>query len=325
MQTAVFPRNGRRVSRLGFGAMGLAGWFGSYSDDDLIASVLHALESGISFIDTARAYGRSEELLAQALRSWRGEAPFIASKVNPLGANTKWGDPLAVETVFPPGHITREIDLSLRTLGVERIDLMQLHVYWATWGVAGYWLDELEAARAAGKIGLIGISIPDHRHDVALPLVQSGRIDSVQTILNIFDPFAGDCLIPFCQRHGVGVIARCILDEGGLTGFLTPDLVFADGDFRSHYFDSVGRSNYLKRVEALREFVPRHASSLAALAIKYVLANPGVTTAISSMHVQRHADENLKATRETPLDPAIIEALRLHHRWTKNSYEAKYV
>jgi aryl-alcohol dehydrogenase-like predicted oxidoreductase len=78
-------------------------------------------------------------------------------------------------------------------------------------------------------------------------------------------------------------------------------------------------------VEALREFVPRHASSLAALAIKYVLANPGVTTAISSMHVQRHADENLKATRERPLDPAIVEALRLHHRWTKHSYEAKYV
>jgi len=325
MQTSAFPHDGRPIARLGFGAMGLAGWFGAYSDEELVQSVIHALESGINFIDTARAYGRSEELVGRALKAWSGPAPFIASKINPLGPNTKWGCPVPPETVFPRGHITREIDLSLRTLGLERIDLMQLHVYWATWGVDGYWLDELEAARAAGKIGLRGISIPDHRHDVALPLVQSGRIDSVQTIVNIFDPFAGDCLIPACREHGVGVIARCILDEGGLTGFLQRETKFAEGDFRSRYFDAVGRDIYLQRVEALRPFVPAHASTLAALAIKYVLADPGVTTAISSMHVRRFADENLAALREPPLPESVVETLRLHHRWTRNFYEAKYV
>lgn len=325
MQTSAFPHGDRPVSRLGFGAMGLAGWFGAYSDADLIASVLHALASGINFIDTARAYGRSEELLALALKAWKGPAPFVASKVNPLGPNTKWGCPVPVETVFPRGHVTREVDLSLRTLGVERIDLMQLHVYWASWGVEGYWLDELEAARHAGKVGLIGVSLPDHRHDVALPLVQSGRIDSVQTIVNVFDPFAGDCLIPACQAHGVGVIARCILDEGGLSGFLRADSQFAPDDFRSQYFDSVGRDAYLRRVDALRQFVPTHASTLAALAIKYVLANSGVTTAISSMHVTKFADENITALREPPLPEEIAATLRLRHRWTRNFYEAKYV
>jgi methylglyoxal reductase len=325
MEKAAFPRHPLPVSRLGFGAMGLAGWFGSYSDDELIASVLHALVSGINFIDTARAYGRSEELLGTALKNWRGPAPFLASKINPLGPNTKWGCPVPVETVFPREHITREIELSLKTLGVERIDLMQLHVYWPTWGVEGYWLDELQAARTAGKIALIGVSLPDHRHDLALPLVQSGRIDSIQTIMNIFDPFAGDGLIPACQQHGVGVIARCILDEGGLTGFLKSDSVFTDSDFRSQYFDAMGRERYLARVDALRPFVPNHTSSLAALAIKYVLAHPGVTTAISSMHVRHHADENLKALREKPLDPSVVETLRLHHRWTRNFYEKKYV
>ncbi len=305
--------------------MGLAGWFGTYSDDELVASVLHALNSGINFIDTARAYGRSEELIGRALREWRGPAPFVASKVNPLGSNTKWGCPVPVETVFPPGHVTNEIDLSLRTLGVERLDLMQLHVYWSRWGVEGYWLDELDRARTAGKIALAGISIPDHRHDTALPLVASGRIDAVQTIVNIFDPFAGDGLIPCCREHGVGVIARCILDEGGLTGFLRTDTKFHDTDFRAHYFDSVGREIYLQRVEALREFVPTQAATLAALAIKYVLANPGITTAISSMHVRRHADENIAALSEAPLDPGTVETLRLRHRWTRNFYEAKYV
>lgn len=305
--------------------MGLAGWFGAYSDDALIQSVHHALSLGINFIDTARAYGRSEELLARALKTWSGAAPFVASKVNPLGSNTKWGRPLPVEAVFPKGHITREIDLSLQTLGIDRIDLMQLHVYWATWGTEGYWLDELDAARQAGKIGLCGVSIPDHRHDVALPLVASGRIDSVQTIVNIFDPFATDCLLPFCQKHRVGVIARCILDEGGLTGFLSADTRFETGDFRSQYFDSVGRDEYLKRVEVLRQFVPRDASSLAALAIKYVLGQAGVTTAISSMHVPKHTDENIRALTEVPLSEAVLESLRLSHRWTRNFYESKYV
>ncbi|SDS18482.1 aldo/keto reductase [Opitutus sp. GAS368] len=325
MQAAAFARNQRSVSRLGFGAMGLAGWFGTYSEDELIRSVLHALDSGIDFIDTARAYGRSEEILHRALKAWKGRAPFVASKVNPLGPNTKWGCPIAAEVVFPRGHVTREIDLSLRTLGVERIDLMQLHVYWGSWGTEGYWLDELDAARAADKIALAGVSLPDHRHDVALPLVRSGRIDSVQTIMNIFDPFAGDCLIPACLQHGVGVIARCILDEGGLAGFLKADTTFESSDFRSRYFDSVGRDIYLRRVEALRQFVPAEAASLATLAVKYVLAHPGVTTAISSMHVNRFADENIGALREPPLDPAVVETLRLHHRWTRNFYEAKYV
>ncbi len=305
--------------------MGLAGVFGAYTDAELLAGVLHALERGINFIDTARLYGRSEELVGRALREWRGAPPFVASKVSVLGPNTKWGRPPPVEEAFPRGHVRREIDLTLKTLGVERIDLMQLHLYWHPWGVEGYWLDELVAARSAGKVALIGVSLPDHRHDVGLSLVESGRIDAVQTIVNIFDPFALDCLVPACQRHGVGVIARCILDEGGLTGFLRADTPFAPGDFRHLYFDSSGRDVYLRHVEDLRACVPGNASSLTALAIRFVLSHPGVTTAISSMHIPRFADENIAAAGEGSLDAATLELLRLRHRWTRNFYEAKYV
>ena len=305
--------------------MGLAGAFGAYSDAELVASVLHALDRGISFIDTARLYGRSEELVGRALREWRGAPPFVASKVSVLGPNTKWGRPPPVEEAFPRGHVRREIDLSLQTLGIERIDLMQLHLYWHSWGTEGHWLDELDTARAAGKVALIGVSLPDHRHDVGLSLVESGRIDAVQTIVNIFDPFALDCLVPACQRHNVGVIARCILDEGGLTGFLRPETPFAPGDFRHLYFDSSGRDLYLRHVEDLRPLVPGNASSLTALAIRFVLSHPGVTTAISSMHVSHFADENIAAAGEGDLDAATLELLRLRHRWTRNFYEAKYV
>lgn len=325
MNSSAFPGDPRPVSRLGFGAMGLAGVFGAHTDGELVAGVLHALERGINFIDTARLYGRSEELVGRALREWRGPPPFVATKVSVLGPNTKWGRPPPVEVAFPRGHVRSEIDLSLQTLGVERIDLMQLHLYWHSWGTGGYWLDELEAARSAGKVALIGVSLPDHRHDVGLSLVESGRINSVQTIVNIFDPFALDCLVPACQRHGVGVIARCVLDEGGLTGFLREDTPFPPGDFRHLYFDSVGRDVYLRRVEALRAFVPENASSLGALAIKFVLSHPGVTTAISSMHIPRYADENIAAAGEGDLAASAFEELRLRHRWTRNFYEPKYV
>jgi hypothetical protein len=100
--------------------MGLAGVFGAHSDEELVASVLHALDSGINFIDTARLYGRSEELIGRALRSWQGAPPFVATKVSVLGANTKWGRPPAVDSAFPRGHVTREIDLSLTVRGMCR-------------------------------------------------------------------------------------------------------------------------------------------------------------------------------------------------------------
>jgi aryl-alcohol dehydrogenase-like predicted oxidoreductase len=305
--------------------MGLSGAFGTYTDGELIAAVVHSLERGINFIDTARLYGRSEELLGRALREWRGAPPFLASKVSVLGPNTKWGRPPAIEEAFPRGHVSREIDLSLAALGVDRIDLMQMHLYWHGWEAEGYWLDELEAARSAGKILLIGVSLPDHRHDVGLSLVESGRINSVQTIVNIFDPFALDCLIPACERHGVGVIARCILDEGGLTGFLRAETPFTLGDFRHLYFDSSGRDFYQRRIEALRAFVPNEASSLTSLAIRFVLSHPGITTALSSMHVPHFADQNIAAAEEGDLNPETLELLRLRHRWTRNFYESKYV
>ena len=114
---------------------------------------------------------------------------------------------------------------------------MQLHLYWPTWGHDGYWMEELQPLKQAGKARSVGISIPDHRHDSAISLVESGRIDSVQTILNIFDSEPLDTLIPICQANHVAVIARCILDEGGLTGSLTEDAEFPPGDFRHGYFD----------------------------------------------------------------------------------------
>lgn len=323
MITHPFPSLGTPVSRLGFGAFGLGGVFGTFDQREAIDALHACWDRGVNFVDTARHYGRSEEIIGIALRAWRGAPPFLATKAEPIGPRLQWALPQPVEQCFPRGHITREAEISLRTLGVDVLDLFQMHLYWPNWGIDGYWLDELETLRAAGKVRAIGISLPDHRHDLALPLVLGGRIDAVQTILNLFDPQALDSLVPLCAQHGVAVLARCVLDEGGLTGTLRPDTVFADGDFRARYFDCGPRAAYLERVEALRAFVPQHAGSLAALALKFVLHDPGVTTALVSMHVKRFAEENLRALDETPLDAETFTLLRRKHRWIRNFYGPK--
>lgn len=325
MKYSIFPRSGRKLSKLGFGAMGFAGWFGDQPEKDHINALLAALEQGVNVIDTARAYGDSEVIVGKALKQWTGERPFLATKIQPLGPNHQWGWPVPVEISFPKGQIRQSCEQSLRKLDVDHIDLMQLHMYWPTWGIDGYWMEELQSLKTEGKVSYIGISVPDHRSDMMLPVVQSGLIDAVQTIVNIFDQSAYEVLIPFCERHDVAVLARCILDEGGLTGFLTEATQFEPGDFRYAYFDEiVPRSAYIKKVDALRKFVPEYASSLAALAIKYAIHGAGITSALTSMHVREYADMNIAAVDEDPLPEEIFQELFTRHRFTKNFSYVKH-
>lgn len=311
------------VSRIGFGAMGLGGSFGRQEDGDFIRGVLHSLDKGVNLIDTARIYGPSESLIGKALKQWKGPRPFIATKAlsqEPLG----WGTSVPVNQAYPQGAITKSVEASLNALGLDAIDLVQMHQYWPDWDFSDYWMEELIALKERGHVRFIGISLPDHRHDLATHIVQSGQIDSIQTIVNIFDPLAFDSLVPLCQRANIAVIARCILDEGGLTGFLTHDTVLEDGDFRQLFFGSIPRDMYMQRVERLRKYIPAYADTLAELAIKFVTTHPGITTALTSMHISAYADENIAAMDRPELPEFIFEDIRRHHRWVRNFYEAHY-
>jgi methylglyoxal reductase len=209
------------VSRLAFGAFGLGGVFGAFDKNEAIDAMHQCWDRGVNLVDTARHYGPSEQIIGEAMRCWGGQKPFIATKAESIGPIEQWAMPRPVEICFPPGHITRDAEASLAALGVDSIDLFQMHLYWANWGLEGYWLDELESLLAAGKVRSIGISLPDQRHDMGLPLILSGRIHSVQTVFNLWDPTPLDCFVPLCAQSKVAVLARCVLDEGGLTGMLT--------------------------------------------------------------------------------------------------------
>jgi aryl-alcohol dehydrogenase-like predicted oxidoreductase len=213
----------------------------------------------------------------------------------------------------------------LKELGTDRLDLLQMHLWWPTWGTEGYWVDELRQLKADGLVRHIGVSIPDHRSDLALGVVASGLVESVQTIVNIFDPLALDALVPLCQQRGVAVIARCVLDEGGLTGAITADTTFPEGDYRHGYFDdTVPRPVYLQKVDALRAFVPEHAPSLAALALKFVTQTPGITTALTSMHLPEYAAANIAAVDGPDLPDDVYDLLRTRHRFIKNFNNATH-
>jgi aryl-alcohol dehydrogenase-like predicted oxidoreductase len=324
MQYSVIPRTGEKVTRLGFGAMGLGNAFGNYSREERIQSVLHGLSRGINLIDTARGYRESEEIIGAALKLWTGEKPFIATKVRSRGPGAAWGMPHPIDICYPKGAVTEDIETSLRMLNVDTIDLIQMHQYWPGWEKSDDWMEELLRCKEQGKVRLIGISIPDHRHDIALHLVQSGSIDSVQTILNIFDPLSLDALLPICVENKVAFIARCVLDEGGLSGFLTEATTFEETDFRKTFFEQVPKSTYIARVNLLRAFLDEDTHSLAELAIKFVLAYEGVTTALVSMHIPAYADQNIQALSTRPLSAAIAHEIRTKHRWIRNFYDTKY-
>ena len=325
MQYTEFGNSGRQVSRVAFGAMGLNCAFGNFEESDLIKAVHYSLDRGVNFIDTARTYGDSEMILSKALKQWSGEMPFIASKAAPTGTceNNGWGIPNPYSVSYPKGSVTESVEESLRQLGIDSIDLLQLHQYWSQYE-GEEWYDELSTLKQQGKIKHIGISITDHRHDQALSIVRNGLVDSVQTIINIFDPLAFDSLVPLCQEKKVAVMARCVLDEGGLTGFLKEDTTFPKTDFRNDYFEHGPQIEYIRRVEALKQFIPDYASSLAELAIKFVLYHPGITCANISMHIPEYADENINVVDKKPLTEEVFTEIRRHHRWLVNLYENKY-
>ena len=325
MEYVQFADSDQKVSRVCFGAMGLNCAFGQFEEDELIKAVHHSLDQGVNMIDTARTYGDSERILGKALQQWQGARPFIASKAAPQAseANNGWGIPNPIGIAYPKGAVTESAETSLKTLGIDCLDLLQLHQYWSQYE-GEYWVDEMLKLKEQGKIKHIGISLTDHRHDQAISIIRSGVIDSVQTVVNIFDPLAFDSLIPLCQERHVAVIARCVLDEGGLTGLLKEDTVFDEKDFREDYFRQGPLSEYVRRVNALNQYLPTVADSPAQLAIKFAAYHAGVTTVNISMHIKDHADENIRALEAAPLPEAIFLEIRKRHRWLLNLYEKKY-
>lgn len=313
-------RTGLRVSEIGFGAWGIGKGLWVGADDDVSLTTLKAAQnSGINFFDTALAYGEghSERLLARAFG--RSSDVVIASKVPPL--NRIWpahnGTPL--RQVFPREYVLESLDQSLTNLQRDQIDVYQFHVWNDEWTEQPEWLQTVQEIRASGKVHAIGLSINDHQPANALKALATGLIDTVQVIYNIFDQSPEDKLFPYCRQNNIGVIVRVPFDEGSLTGNIRPDTRFPAKDFRNLYFKGNRPRDVWDHVTRILDDTKVSVAELPALALRFSIADPAVSTVIPGMRSPERVRSNVAVSDSEPLPPAMMDKLR-KHRWTKNYY-----
>ena len=316
MRYRAFGRTGWQVSEVGYGMWGMGGWTGSDDAESLQALEL-AVKLGCNFFDTAWGYGagHSEGLLGQLVRAHPEKRLYTATKMPPK--NGKWPATAdyPLEITFPPDHIREFTEKSLKNLGLPSVDLMQFHVWSDTWADDARWQRAMDDLKREGLVRAVGISINRWEPENAIRALGTGLIDAVQVIYNIFDQAPEDELFPACREQGVAVIARVPFDEGTLTGKLTLESHWPAGDWRNGYFNADNLKASLAHAEALAPMLPA-GMELPELALRFILANPDVSTIIPGMRRPAHVEANLMASEKGPLAPELIETLR-GHRWDR--------
>jgi aryl-alcohol dehydrogenase-like predicted oxidoreductase len=294
----------------------MAGWTGS-QDQESFESLDRAIELGCNFFDTAWAYGdgHSERLLGETVRRHRDKRLYVATKIPPK--NRKWParPEYKLEDVFPADYIREYTEKSLENIGVDTLDLQQFHVWDDTWATDERWQKAFAALKEQKLTRAIGISINRFQPANVLKALETGLIDAVQVVYNTFDQNPEDELFPACQERGIAVIARVPFDEGSLTGKLTADSQWPEGDFRNLYFHPENLRNTLPRVERLRPVVPE-GMTMPQMVLRHILEHPAVSTVIPGMRKLSHVDQNIAVSDGIRLPPALVEQLK-GHRWNR--------
>lgn len=300
---------GLRVSEIGFGAWAIGGtWWGPQDDTDSRLALHQALDMGCNFIDTAWVYGdgHSEKLIGSVLKEC-GERPVIATKVPPK--NWQWdnqpGTPLS--EAFPSDWVTAKAEESLRNLGLDCVDVLQLHTWLKDWNAqAGPLLETVARLKQAGKIRAFGISLRDKGPEEANDLIRWRQVDSLQIFFNLLYQEPLWKVFPLAKQYGVGIIARVPLAFGALGGKFTPKTRFYGDDHRRNLYVGEGLTATLKKVEKLR-FLSSRTIPLAEAAIKWTLACPEISTSIPGIRNPRQAILNCAAGDGAPLTRSTVQ------------------
>ena len=312
-----FGRAGWDVSEVGYGMWGMGGWSGS-DDEESLRSLQRAVDLGCNFFDTAWGYGEghSEALLGRLVRANPDKRLYTASKIPPK--NFKWPSrrEFTLDETFPPEHIEEYVHSSLKNSGLEKFDLMQFHVWEDAWVEDERWAKKMDELRAQGLVGAVGISINRWEPWNGVRAVRSGLVDAVQVIYNIFDQNPEDELFPACREMDVAVIARVPFDEGTLTGTLTRESTWPEGDWRNTYFVPENLVPSVERADALKPLAEREGLTMPEMALRFILSNPTVSTIIPGMRKTAHVESNIAASDAGPLSADLLEALRAH-RWVR--------
>jgi aryl-alcohol dehydrogenase-like predicted oxidoreductase len=304
------------VSEIGYGMWGMGGWSGSDDRQSLRALQL-AVDLGCNFFDTAWGYGagHSEGLLGQIVRANPDHKLYTATKIPPKNFIWPSRREFTLDDCFPPEHIEEYVLKSLHNAGLESFDLIQFHVWEDSWVDDSRWAEKMEELRKRGLVASVGISINRWEPWNGVQAVRSGLIDAVQVIYNIFDQNPEDELFPACREMDVAVIARVPFDEGTLTGTLTLNSKWPEGDWRNTYFVPENLKASVERAEALKDLLPP-GMSLPEMAMRFILDEPTVSTIIPGMRRESHVRANIAASDSGPLPPKLQYDLRAH-RWDR--------
>lgn len=321
MRYRALGRTGFDVSDVACGLWGMSGWSGSNDEESLRALQL-AVDGGCNFFDTAWAYGdgKSDGLLGKILAANHGQGLggkrlYAASKIPPK--NGKWpAQPnYDYNDVFPAAHVFEHADKIRRTLGVDTIDVLQFHVWDDSWTDRLEFRDTVERLKRDGIVHAFGLSLNRWQPANGLRAIRTGLVDAVQVIYNVFDQDPEDELFPLCEEHNIGVIARVPLDEGSLGGKMTRETTFPKGDWRAGYFNAKNLAETMDRVDRLRGDLP-HGMTLPGAALRFILANPVVSTIIVGMRKEEHVRGNLALSDVGGLDASLVGRMR-KHRWER--------
>ena len=323
MKYRQFGRTGWQVSEIAFGAWQLGGDWGVVDDDASIATLHHAFDRGVNFVDTAYIYGNghSEEVIGRALQAWSGHKIYVATKAQPMEWPHPNDDAPQMRGRYPAWYLRRMVDDALRRLQLERLDLFQLHSWMASGLYELDWLETLNALRVEGKIDQIGVSIRDYRPQDGIDLARLGLVASQQVVLNLFEQRpAGDLFK--AGAGNCGFIARVPLDSGSLVGHWDEGTYasFPDGSVPAQLFRGERFAETLQRVRALQALCAPYYPTLAEAAMRYVLSCPELSCVIPGMLNPAQVDMNV-AYSDGAAFPDDLKAALAPHCWPRNFYQ----
>jgi aryl-alcohol dehydrogenase-like predicted oxidoreductase len=323
MNYRTLGQTGLKVSEIGFGAWAIGGtseaagtqWgWGETPEKDAIAAIRRARELGVNFFDTANVYGngRSEELLGKALSSEWGKV-YVASKVGNVVRNGVGMKDWSRE------HIVRSCEASLKRLKKDVIDLYQLHNPEVRDIQKGDWPETLELLQEQGKIRWYGVSV--FLPEEGMAVLERGKGQVIQLAYNALRLEMEEKVLPLAKKKNVGVIARVPLYYGILAGKFKPSTTFPSDDHRSHTLPPATMRELVPRAERLKKIAGVACGDSAAFAqwaLKFILANPTVSTVIPGARNPRQAEKNASASDGRPLSQDRVEAAQ--KLWRDDSY-----
>lgn len=316
MKRRPFGKHGFDVGEIGFGAWAIGGSWGPQGDGDSLAALERALGLGVDFIDTAAGYGngRSERLVARAIEGRDGVT--VATKTPPAPGDwppSPYDDP---DLRYGEAYLRENLAERLENLETERVDVLQLHTWTRAWNGNPTPFARLRNLQADGKIGLIGVSTPEHDQNCVIDLMRDGWVDTVQVIYNLFEQEPAAQLLDVAGETGTAVIVRVVFDEGVLTGRFTKETVFAEDDFRRGYFEGDRLARAVDRAEEIRMDLEGTGYTMAQAAIKFALAHPAVSVVIPGMRNAAQAEANCAVSDLPDLPEALLVRLR-RHNWRR--------